>query len=353
MLREEQVSIQNRKYLGSKYRLLDFIRETVLSNAGPVGVFIDGFSGTGVVADHFLDFADKVITNDLLYSNYVINKAFLESTPENTDLKKVTELIRALNALEPVRGYAYNNYGGTYFSFRNAGLIDAIRTRIEEYSRVGACTQQEVFILLTSLVYAMDKVGNTVGQYDAYLKHLGKPSYGENGRHLVDSNAYTRLRLKLPHLRLEGHCPCESYNEDLNLLLRRVGGDVLYLDPPYNSRQYVDCYHVLENVVSWKKPLLYGKTRKFERAHLKSLYSRKRESLLALKDLIDQARANHIFLSYNSEGIIPEEKIREILQSRGALRVFMRPYPVFGNGAGRSVKRHIEEYIYYCRVHDN
>ncbi len=343
----DSLEIQNRKYLGSKFRLLSFIEEVIRSQIKKIGTFIDGFSGTGVVAYHFKKLASQVIANDLLYSNYIINRAFLGTTRENMDPDRIIRFIDELNGLGPIRGYVYRNFGGTYFSCQNAGCIDAVRTRIEELYREGACTYQEQCILLTSLIYAADKVGNTVGQYDAFLKHLGQKSYDTQGRHKIDSNVYKKLQLKIPAVGFGNHC--DVYNEDLNSLIRRIKGDVLYLDPPYNGRQYIDCYHVLENIACWEKPPLQGKTKKFERSHLMSRYSRKRECIQALEDLIQSARAPHIFLSYNSEGIIPQDTLSEILRRKGRLKVFTSNYPVFGNGAGKSAKRVIEERIYYCK----
>jgi adenine-specific DNA-methyltransferase len=340
-------SLNNRKYLGAKHRLLDFIHQTVLSRVASPRVFIDGFAGTGVVGLHFRAHARRIVSNDLLYSNYVVNQAFLNSTPRNVDPGRLRGLLAELNRLPPRRGYVYEQYGGRYFTARNAGRIDAVRERIEELAREGRCTAQERYLLLASLLYAADKAANTVGQYDAYLKHLDAPRTPR--RHLVDSNVHKPLRLRLPDVELgEGHH--EVYNEDLNRIIAGLRGEVLYLDPPYNGRQYIDCYHVLENILRWRKPPLYGKTRKFARAELKSRYSRRPEAARALAELIQAAESEHIFLSYNSEGIIQDQDIAAILARKGRWEVFEREYAVFGNGAGSARRRPIRERIFYCRA---
>jgi adenine-specific DNA-methyltransferase len=367
-------SLHNRKYLGAKHRLLDFIHETVLSRVDAPRVFIDGFAGTGVVGLHFRACAGRIVSNDLLYSNFVVNQAFLNSTPANADLGRVRELLEGLNRLPPRRGYVYRQYGGRYFTARNAGRIDAVREAIEELAAQGRCTTQERFLLLASLLYAADKAANTVGQYDAFLKHLGGgaaaglgsgsagagPRAGARlrggadlrpgrGRHLVDSNVHKPLRLRMPDVEL-GEGGHEVYNEDLNRIIGRLAGEVLYLDPPYNGRQYIDCYHVLENILRWQRPPLYGKTRKFARGPLKSRYSRRQEAAQALAELIGAAGSPHIFLSYNSEGIIPEWDIAAILARKGRWEVFEREYAVFGNGAGSARRRAVRERIFYCRA---
>jgi adenine-specific DNA methylase/DNA modification methylase len=339
---------QNRKYLGSKYRLLDFLTDTVLSRVPEIDVFVDLFAGTGVVGNSFRANASTVIANDLLFSNYVVNRAYLTSSKATVDLDVVGALIEDLNHSTPVQGYVYANYGGTYFAKHNAARIDAIREAIESLYVAQRCSEQERFVLLTSLLLAVDKAANTVGQYDAFLKHID--SRESTGRHLIDSNVHKTLRLRVPEIDLNGNDGNEVYNEDANRLIHHLEAEVLYLDPPYNTRQYVDCYHVLENILRWDKPPLQGKTRKFQRDHLKSRYSRKNEAAQALEELIEAARAKHIFLSYNSEGIIPEDTIREIFSRRGKLEVFSREYSVFGNGAGSSRKRTLIERIFYCRT---
>ena len=345
---DKRFYIGNRKYLGSKQRLLSFIEQTILERVPVIGRFCDGFSGTGVVAHRFREHAGHVIANDILYSNFVINKAFLQCTPKKVSVEKLAQLMDYLNSTDPEQGYVFQNYSGTYFTPKNAARIDAIRSRIDELVRSNICTDEEFCILLAGLLFAADKVSNTLGQYDAYLKHLGKESYDASGRHLVDSSVYKELRLKLPALEFGKRC--DVYNEDVNHLVTKTKGDVLYLDPPYNSRQYVDCYHVLENIARWNKPILYGKTRKFDRDCLKSRFSRKREAARALLELISSAAYRYIFISYNNEGIISGDEVTHILAQRGTVEVVEKPYRIFGNGAGRSNNRPILERIYACTV---
>ena len=67
-------SINNRRYLGNKYKLLPFIKEVVQNECSNVKTFVDIFAGTGAVASAF---SDKIlITNDILYSNYISHIAW-------------------------------------------------------------------------------------------------------------------------------------------------------------------------------------------------------------------------------------------------------------------------------------
>lgn len=341
--------INNRKYLGSKHRLLDFLERKILQNVpNKIEIFADIFSGTGVVANHFRKFSKIVIANDILYSNFVVNKVFLNSTKNNVRINKLGKILDTLSSLRPRREYCYKNFSNTYFTKENAGYIDAIREKIEQLKKDKQITSQEYYVLLASLMFAIDKVANTCGQYDAFLKHIGSRPYNKAGKHLIDGSVYKKIKLRMPLINFDGDN--KIYNKEANILIREIKCDVLYLDPPYNHRQYVDSYHVLENIIRWEKPSLYGKTKKFKRDHLKSEYSQRRYAKYAFEDLINNARCKHIFLSYNNEGIIPDTEIKKILKDKGSLKIYKREYNIFGHGAGRSRKRPIIERVFYCRV---
>ncbi len=342
------VTLQNRKYLGSKVRLLDVIEREIVAAAGAVESFFDGFAGTGVVADRMRSHTDCLTLVDTLASNYSINRAFFTSREANVRIAYVADALRELNELEPAHGYAREHYGGRYFTHDNAGRIDAIRDRIALRMKDGDCTEQEQHVLIASLLLAADKVANTVGQYDAYLKNLGSTTYDENGRHLVDSNVYGPLRLRMPVLQFTAGATV--IRADVNEVAGDHEADVAYLDPPYNDRQYVDCYHVLENIALWHKPELRGKTRKFERDALKSRYSRRGTALEAFAQLVGRIRARHIVVSYSNEGLLSVDDLRETLATRGPTTIESTDYAVFGNGAGKSVRRRIVEYLALCRV---
>ena len=342
------VSLQNRKYIGSKVRLLDFIEHEILRAAGRVESFFDGFAGTGVVADRMRSHTRRLTLVDNLFSNYSINRAFFTSSQENIRLDYITSALRELNCLEPSDGYASEHYAERYFTLDNAGLIDAIRDQIEERKQDGDCTEQESHVLIASLLLAVDKVANTVGQYDAYLKNLGSRTYDESGKHVVDSNVYGRLRLRMPVLRFAEDATV--IRADVNEVASDYNAEVAYLDPPYSERQYVDCYHVLENIAMWNKPELRGKTRKFERESLKSKYSRRRTVRETFAELIHRIRAKHIVVSYSNEGLMSVDDLRETLEARGQTTIECKDYAVFGNGAGQSVRRRVVEYLAICRV---
>lgn len=344
-----QLQVYNRKFIGAKTGLLDFIDQVVTERAPDAATAADLFAGSSVVAHRLAQRGMAVLANDHLYSNYLAARAFLTTHAGNADLERVAERIAQLNALPGEPGYASRHFGGTYFTPENAARIDAIREQIARWRAEGRINGQEEALLITSLLYAADKVANTCGQYDAYLKHLGRPAYAADGTHLVDACVYHRLELALPVPLPDGErhrAACCDANE----LASRITADLVYLDPPYNTRQYVDNYHVLENIARWEKPPVCGKTAKFDRRALKSRYSSRVHAGAALADLIRRLRCRHILLSYNNEGIVPDSCIATVLKERGEVEVYSRDYSVFGNGAGRSRRRPIVERLFHCRV---
>lgn len=347
-IRLKPLWVQNRKFIGSKQNLLSFIAGVVAERAPEARSLADLFTGSAVVAHHFAARGFAVTASDHLYHNYLAARCFLGGRPGEVDWARLASLLVALDRLPPIEGYCFTEFGGTYFTPENAGRIDAIREQIAAWRAEGGIADQEEAVLLTSLLYAVDKVANTCGQYDAYLKHLGQEPYHEDGTHLVDASVYKPLELGLPQV---VESPSNRvFCADADRLVDEIEADVLYLDPPYNGRQYIDNYHVLENIARWQKPHLHGKTRKFAREHLKSAYSRKATAGEHLTRLIARARARHIVLSYNNEGIVPDEVIWSALEQRGPVELFTREYAIFGNGAGRSGRRPIVERLFYCRV---
>lgn len=330
--------IQNRRYLGNKYKLTAFISDIVKEKCGTMQSLCDIFAGTGVVGDYFNKKNIRIISNDFLYSNYVALQTFMGST--KIDFDKLKEKITILNSLNSTKdNYFSLNFGDTYFTLENARKIGIIREKIEEIS----ANEDEKMVLITSLIYAVDKVANTVGHYDAFRKKL---------------DTINTLVLLLPSIKLENNFNNEIYCEDVNQLVQKITCDVLYIDPPYNSRQYCDAYHLLENLARWNKPDVCGVAKKMDREHLKSDYCLK-SATKAFAELIRNARCKHVLVSYNNTGEskdsrsnarIKDSEIVNILKRKGDVQIFERDYKAFTTGKSNS-EGHTER-IFYCKVSD-
>jgi adenine-specific DNA-methyltransferase len=310
--------------------------------AGTPGTFIDGFFGTGAVSVAMARRGVRRITAvDTLRSNCVILRGFTAAS------HRMGELLDHVNAAPPVEGYIDRSYSGTYFTAVNCRRMDGMREEIARLHLDGAVSPAEHDALLASFLLAADRVANTLGQYDAFLKNItGRNRSG--GRHLLDERVRTPFVLQ--PLEPIGDAAIDVREGDMLALAAELEADAAYFDPPYNHRQYCDNYHVLENLARWEKPELFGKTRKFDRTSLKSPFSRKQGAAGALRRLVGSVRAAHVFLSYSSEGILSAGEIGAILSERGTLEVTEIPYPVFGNGAGVSLRRSVTEYLFHLAV---
>ena len=328
--------INNRRYLGNKYKLLPFIKGTISSQCSDINVVADLFAGTGAVASSFQD--KQLITNDILYSNYISNYAWFGS--QIYDEKKLSEIIEAYNNLDvDQENYMTENFSDTYFSSKDCSKIGFIREDIAKLEKANKINFRESAILITSLLYAMDKIAKTCGHYDAY-------------RHGVTFD--THLELLLPQASNNNNSRNICYNTDTNVLAKSIVSDLVYLDPPYNSRQYCDAYHLLENVAKWDKPKVYGVARKMNRDTLKSAYCT-RNATSAFEDLIENLQCKYIVLSYNnvakkgngrSNAKISDEDIFEILSNKGAVKVYSEKYKAFTTGKSNFVDN--EERLFLC-----
>lgn len=334
----------NRKYLGSKATLASWICDHMVAVAGIPATFLDGFAGTGAVAAEMARRGARAVTCvDNLRSNTVIlSSYFTPLTPAQH--ATVTAHLAHLGTVPGRCGYVTDTYGGRYFTRANAMAIDAVREEVAALAAAGEAPQV-VQALLASLLLGADRAANTLGQYDAYLKHLGQPVM-RSGRHLVDARVYEPLRLAPVAAADRGAAVLTA---DLLRMVGDVAAEVAYFDPPYNCRQYCDNYHVLENLARWQRPPVSGKTRKFPREHLKSPFSRRREAAGAFAELLAKCRAGTLFLSYSSEGLLAVDELQRLLESRGPVRRWEYRYPVFGRGAGVARKRTVVEYLFAVR----
>lgn len=277
--------------------------------------------------------------NDFLYSNEVIYKAFFENTLYDIEkLEDIKNVFNNLNAENLSDNYSSEWYGNKFFSYNDAKIIGYIRDNIDLIKN--EINDKERNILIASLLYSADKSANTVGHYDAYIK----------GKKIEDKFTFDLIN------------PYDTHNKnifisrcDANECARKLKCDIVYIDPPYNSRQYSRFYHVLENITCWEKPMLYGEALKPQAQNM-SEYCRS-TATQTFKDLIDNLECKYIVVSYNntyksksssSKNKITLEDIKTILEAKGKMQIFSKAHQYFN--AGKTDFADHKEFIFIVKV---
>jgi adenine-specific DNA-methyltransferase len=343
---------------------MDFLDKSIRQVVGDKNdlVFCDLFAGTGAVGTHFKRLGYKIIANDIQYYSYVLNRHYVGNHKplkfeklqgEVTELKnsKIDErkdiVCDYLQKIDGVDGFVYQNYCPNntseeqrlYFTAENGRKCDAIRERIESWRKSSLITENEYFYLLATLLEAIDKHANTASVYGAFLKKFKK-------------SAEKTLTLS-PLPLYENDNEHEIFNDDVNHLIKEISPDIIYLDPPYNARQYSANYHVLETIAKNDKPKVKGRTGLRDWSDQKSDYCSRPKVKQAFADLIKNAKAKYIFLSYNNEGLMSFDDIKEIMETRGKYGYFTQSYNRFRADSNRDYSADkTTEYLHYVVCDD-
>ena len=340
------------RYIGNKTNLLKNINQVIKDNCdGNEKVFCDLFSGTSSVARFFKN-RYKIISNDILYFSYVLQRATITNNeiPDFEKLKNKLNVENVLDYLETIninrkkyKTFIYDNYSPNdncermYLTPENAKRIDYIRTTIEKWKKENLIKENEYFYLLATLIEGVPFVSNITGTYGAYLKDWDKRAFKK----------FEMIRLNVVNNNEENEC----YREDANELIKKVSGDILYIDPPYNSRQYLPNYHLLETIARYDEPQINGKTGIRTYTEEKSNYCIKSKVYDELEELIKNAKFKHIIMSYNQEGLLKKEEIEQILKKYGdkdTYKLYQIPYKQYENKLTKKIEKHYE-YIFYIK----
>lgn len=306
------------KYIGSKLSLLEYILESIDARLHtPEGLrAIDVCTGTTRVAQAFRSRGWSVQTSDLSWASEAYAHAFLKRTAASG--ARIGGLVAELNTVSPKIGWITTNYcdvsgatGGLVRMWKpeNGQKADGIRDKIAEWEESGHISHHEAMILVASLIFALDKVDNSVGVQQAYLKNWATRTSdslclrdlpfndGVVGEHLI------------------GNCLELDYDE----------ADLAYIDPPYSAHSYSTYYHIWDSITRWDKPTVSLTTnRRIDRVSgstefdetMVSSWNSKRTALQSFMTVCESLPVNHILISYNNESIIPFQTLVDTLRDR-------------------------------------
>lgn len=338
------------RFIGNKTNLLNDIAQVIKENCdGTEKVFCDIFSGTASVARFFKN-RYKIISNDLLYFSYVLQKGTIENN-EIPSFKKLEDRLNIHDVFdylenidikqEKFNKFIYENYSPNkkcermYLTPENALRIDFIRNKIEEWRNKELINKNEYYYLLAALIEGVPFVSNITGTYGAYLKQWDKRAFKK----------FEMIRLNVIDNNVKNQC----YNKNSNDLIQEISGDILYLDPPYNERQYLPNYHLLETIARYDNPEIKGKTGIREYNSEKSNYCIKNKVYSEMEELIKNAKFKHIIVSYNQDGLLSKNDIETILKKYGnkeTYKLYEIPYKQYQNKLTKKLDIHYE-YLFY------
>ena len=222
-----------------------------------------------------------------------------------------------------------------YLTPENALRIDFIRNKIEEWRNKELINKNEYYYLLAALIEGVPFVSNITGTYGAYLKQWDKRAFKK----------FEMIRLNVIDNNVKNQC----YNKNSNDLIQEISGDILYLDPPYNERQYLPNYHLLETIARYDNPEIKGKTGIREYNSEKSNYCIKNKVYSEMEELIKNAKFKHIIVSYNQDGLLSKNDIETILKKYGnkeTYKLYEIPYKQYQNKLTKKLDIHYE-YLFY------
>jgi adenine-specific DNA-methyltransferase len=376
-------------YIGSKFSLLSEIRWMLQEQGTEGGTFCDLFSGTTVVAQMARQDGFTVIANDLQAYSYAMQMTFLgtksypqfgelhlnvpglleEQDPVQTrasfglgpepgiEALSLRRVLHHLEKLPPREGRFFHAYceggdaGRNYFARESGARCEAIRDQIEAWKRAGWLDEVEYQVLLACLIETMDLLANTASVYGAFLKQVKK-------------SARNLLVLRIPRLLKGNPGAHRAFMQDGLTLVHELAQEgrhgVLYLDPPYNHRQYHANYHLLETIARWDLDSFEpaGKTGLRPGAGLKSDFCSRRHVAKAFREIIQAANFAHILVSYNDEGLLPESELCAMLAEKAGGRdnceFYTLNYKRFRadqDGESRRYKGDsVREFLFYART---
>lgn len=342
------------RFIGNKTQLLDNIKEVVDRHASGSEIFCDIFSGTASVARYFKQWY-TVYSNDILYFSYCLQRGTVEISkkPDFSALQNSLGICNPvlyfntidtpqMEVLEQDRRFFQNNYSPNgdrmYMTDSNALRVDYARNTVEDWFNKKYINDDEYYYLVACIIEGIPFISNIAGTYGAFSKKWDARS----------NKTFELIDLPVINNGKDNRC----FNCDGAELLSKIKGDILYIDPPYNERQYLPNYHVLETAAKYDFPELRGVTGQRAYENQRSDFCSKKTVYGAFESLIESAKFTHIILSYNTDGIMELSEIERIMKTYGnpeSFEVNYIPYRRFKSHRASSHEEDLKEMLIYIR----
>lgn len=305
------------RYIGSKARIANDILQYLGEPKSSDGIFIDAFSGTGIVASKAADLGWKIQVNDMMHNASVMSEARLVSRTD-VAFSSLGGYYKAIEDLRNVEreGFIWREYSPAslrqigierkYFTEENAKRIDGAVGKIHEWRRYGDISIPEFALLISTLIFATNDVANIAGTYGCFLSKWQPQSL-------------ETLNLRPLEIR-ESKVDYTVTMEDV-FDVKSEPEDVVYLDPPYTKRQYASYYHILETITLGDSPIVKGVSGLRPWKEKASVFCYKQKALQALVNLVSSQKAHRVLISYSNDGHVKLDQLIEELEQTGTVNV--------------------------------
>lgn len=347
-------------YIGNKRSLLDFIgkglslvQERLDKKA--LSTF-DVFSGSGIVSRYLKQFSSELYTNDLEKYASTINECYL-TNKSDFNQKEYDELFSYITnelGTKPLQsGFVSELYAPkddrniqkgerVFYTSKNARYLDSVRQLIDTVPG----NYRKYF--LGPLLSEASIHANTSGVFKGFYKntHTGIGQFGgknQDALYRITGN----IELKKP-IFSNFECDYKVFNGDSNAICERVREvDIAYLDPPYNQHPYGSNYFMLNTLLDYKQSAELSVVSGIPTDWNRSLYNKNKFAYTALSELISKIKAKFLLISFNSEGYISLEAMKDLLEKYGTLTVLETKYNTFRGSRNLSNRAmHVKEYLY-------
>ena len=330
--------------------------------------FLDAFAGTTVISKYLQDNYkfEQYLSDFSDYTEILASRLFINLCSEDIIIH-IEKIFNISNSLEKTEsGIIYNEFsiGGTpsnlnvevfhnqsvqsrMFFTDDVGIkIDTMRAYIKtNYNQKNINTYDKNLLLMIVLAFA-DKNANTTSVYGAYLKNQNKPTVGLKQDFFDILKQDLNSNLTPPKQFFKG-----DIIDTLNIIPEM---DVIYCDPPYNTRKYESNYHILNylsNLEFSVKDIKENSKTGLPKIKIKNLFGSKKDTRIIFNDIIIKGmnKSENLFISYSSESEMTFEEIQEICNKNNfKLTVYSQDYKKY-KSSNINQDKNLKELIYHIK----
>lgn len=305
------------RYIGSKAATADTVRK-IVSRLDGVTSIADAYGGLGTIGSVMKSAGYRVDSCDALTFPHAFQVARIECNiqPRFQHVRRAMgietnkKLAHFLTSVRDEDSWFVREYSDQrqFFTRDNASVIAGAWRMIREWNSAGLLSRREKAYLLASFLNSMDAVANTAGTYYAFLKAF----------HRKALRPYTFDWLPVTR----GNISCSAFLGDALERLHGKAYGLLYLDPPYNKRNYAHYYHLPETLAHLAERELSDSTKAGVplSPHGGAESVRRGTDLDYIESLVQSVAWQHLIVHYCDDAYIPLNALRSALRHYGQLR---------------------------------